>query len=80
MNAIAEEVSKFTNTAMETRQAVKPSNMTKLLFSYSWTPTAPNDNISFLSIQTGKDKYHINYFFILQMNFLNIKVLIEYLR
>lgn len=55
MNAIAEEVSKFTNTALETRQAVKPSNMTKLLFSYCWTPTAPNKNISFPSIQTRKD-------------------------
>lgn len=58
VNAIAEEVSKFTSTAMETRhvgRAVKPSNMTKVLFSYPWTPSAPNKNISFPSIQTGKD-------------------------
>lgn len=45
VNAIAEEVSKFANTAMETRhvgRAVKPSNTTKLLFSYCWIPSTLN--------------------------------------
>lgn len=55
VNAIAEEVSKLTNAVMETRWAVKSPNMTKLQFSYCWTPTAPNKSISFPSLQTGTD-------------------------